>query len=289
MPLPTQPTFPIPTNQPLGLTFEAAGFENIYGTGSLAIIRFAVNPNANQGTTLISLDGILAMSGEPYYAIFDISTMNGTITIDGGGNEQPVHVVAINATGVRGEYVDVAIDLAANPGLIGLQLDVDFNRSILTAVSVTPGTLMPLPTPPTFPIPANQPLGLTFEAAGFNNIYGTGTIATIRFRVATDANDDTVVIALKGILAMSGDPSFEMFDISTANGSVRIFTSLRDKLAYLIMVAQNLQQNTRISVTPGSDVSRNEFWAYQSTHNDFLAAIDTAIGVLEAYDAQTGQ
>jgi len=287
MPLPTQPTFPIAAHQPMGLTFEAAGFESIYGTGVLAIIRFEICPATSPGITTIQLDGIMAIGGEPNFAMLPLSTTSGTINIENVATS--VHVSAINVTSHMGGYVDVTVNLTENPGLIGLQLDVDFNRDILTAVSITPGTLIPLPTPPTFPIPSDQPLGLTFEAAGFENIYGTGILATIRFHVAPGAMLGTTPIILDGIMAMSGEPSFEMLDISTENGSVSILTSLRDKLEYLITAAQNLQQNTRVSVTPGSNVPRNEFWAYQSAHNDFLTAIDIAIGVLDAYDAQTGQ
>lgn len=284
MPLPTLPTFPVPINQPLGLTFEAAGFNNIYGTGSLATIRFEINPNVSPGSTGVSVYGIMAMSGDPYYELFEIVTTNSMIQLYALA-EKSVHVVASSNTAVRGGYVDVSIDLAANPGLIGLQLDVDFDRNILTAIDVTPGTLMPLPALPVFPVPTNQPLGLIFEAAGFNNVYGTGTLVTIRFRVAPEASADLAVIALTGVLAMSGEPLFEMFEISNVNGYINIFASLRDKLAYLISVAQSLQQNTRVSMT-GSDIPQNEFWATQPAHSEFYEAIREALRVLEAYDSQ---
>jgi len=285
MPIPTQPDFPIPADQPLGLTFEAAGFENIYGTGTLATIRFEISPNA-VGTTTIQMDGIMAIGGEPNFVIFPISATNGTVNIE--TVTAPVHVFATNAISYTGGYVDVAVNLSENPGLIGLQVDVDFNRDILTAISITPGTLIPIPTQPTFPIPADQPLGLTFEAAGFENIYGTGNLATIRFRVTPGVTLGTTPIVLDGIMAIGGEPHFEMFDVSTANGSVNVL-SMRDKLAYLLSKAQNLQNNTHVSVTPGIGIPQTEYWAYQDAHDDFIAAILVAVGVLADYDAQANQ
>ena len=87
-------------------------------------------------------------------------------------------------------------------------------------------------------------------------------------------------------MAIGGEPHYEIFEISTANGSVNVL-SMRDKLAYLIIKAQNLQHNTHVSVTPGANIPRNEYWAYQAVHNEFFTAIQEAINVLADYDAQT--
>gem|GEM_PF-2038329 len=224
MPLPTPPTFPIPANLPLGLTFEAADFENIYGIGELATIRFRINPTADDGATAITMNGIMAMSGKPDFEMFDIAATNAQITIGNGGDisDGAVSVLAVDNSGAPGSYVDVVFYLDENPGLIGLQIDVDFDRDILTAISMTNGAIMPLPTPPTFPIPANLPLGLTFEAADFENIYATGELITIRFRIDANADPGTTTIAIDGIMAMSGEPDFEMFDISTTNALITI-------------------------------------------------------------------
>lgn len=61
--------------------------------------------------------------------------------------------------------------------------------------------------------------------------------------------------------------------------------SLRDKLAALIVKAQTLLDDTRVSMD-GSNIPTHEFWANQDAHNKFLAAILEAIDVLEDYDAQ---
>jgi len=228
IPLPTQPIFPIRADQPMGLSFEAAGFDNIFGTGLLATIRFQINSNANAGTTDILLNGILAVGGDPHYKMYDVSTTNGKITVEAGNSDSSVKVSSANATGIPGDFIDVEIKLDENPGIIALQLDVDFNRDILTAVSITPGTLIPLPTQPIFPISASQPMGLAFEAAGFSSIHGTGVLATIRFQINPNANVETTQIEINGIVAIGGEPIYQTFEISTTNGAVTIETGSTD-------------------------------------------------------------
>ncbi|MCL2578066.1 MAG: carboxypeptidase regulatory-like domain-containing protein [Defluviitaleaceae bacterium] len=277
-----------PGEQPMWFFFESEETINTSETGMLVTIRFEINPNAFAGTTEINLDVFAAsmLDEYPHVKYHDVHTVNGTVTIE--GDDGTVRVTAEDvAAGVPGTYVDVALNLENNPGLIGLQLDVDYDRDILTAVSVTPGTLIPLPMQPAFPLSAEQPLSLTFEASDFDNIYETGVLATIRFRVEPGAVlSSATEIAVEGIIAMSGesdtDTCFSMLEIVTGNGQISS-ASPRDMLAYLIAKAQGLLDDTAVSVN-GSNIPTDKLWARQSHHDDLKKAILDAVAVLEAYD-----
>ena len=221
LPMQFLPALPAPAGQPISLAFETHDFNNRYGTGVLAVIRFQIAADATPGAAELALTGVHAISGDPYFNLLSVSTANGMVSVL-HEVEMPVHISAVSASGVAGSYIDVAFDLTENPGLIGLQMDVYFDRSILTAVGITTGNVLPLPEPPTFPIPASQPLGLLFEAAGFENIYTTGTLATLRLRINPDANIGTTVVTPNGIAAIGGMPNFATFQISTESGIVTI-------------------------------------------------------------------
>ena len=96
---------------------------------------------------------------------------------------EPVQIAVSSASAAPGENVAITVDLAANPGIFGLMLNLVYDDSALEVLSITGGAVIDLPTPP--PVTAN-PLILSFEAANVTaGAYatGTGTIATINFRV----------------------------------------------------------------------------------------------------------
>jgi len=86
---------------------------------------------------------------------------------------------------VAGEYVDVLISLDENPGLALLQLMLHYDTTRFEAVGVTAGFNAQF----TFarPMFGGGRIPLLFEPVGLNNVYGTGPLATIRFRVIDSA------------------------------------------------------------------------------------------------------
>lgn len=64
--------------------------------------------------------------------------------------------------------------------------------------------------------------------------------------------------------------------ISTGNGAT---DGLRNSLADLIREAEELISETHISVSPGSNITPSEWWAYQADHDIFREAINTAHAV----------
>jgi len=135
------------------------------------------------------------------------------------GANDAVRTSVATTSGYAGEYAYVTISLDENPGIIGIQLDLDFDCAVLTPVSVAPGTLIPLSLQPN--LDGNQ-MTLTFESSNFNNIHGTGELATIRFRISTDAEQGEVEILMNGVLAMTGNPNFVEIGILASGGVVEI-------------------------------------------------------------------
>jgi len=111
-------------------------------------------------------------------------------------------------------YMDIQIRLDENPGLMGLQLELEFDPAVLepltephpefgAVVSVTEGTVMDLPI-----LPAVQAgrtiLGFgTSPSFALTNSYETGALATLRFRVLDDAMVDASAITLTGVVALN--------------------------------------------------------------------------------------
>jgi hypothetical protein len=136
------------------------------------------------------------------------------------GARDAVRTSIASASGYAGEYAYVTINLDENQqGLIGLQLDLQFDSDVITPVSVSAGNLIPLPLQP---ILGGNQMTLTFESAAFNNIYDTGELATIRFSISSDAEPGAVEISMNGILAMTGSPNFVELGVLASGGYVEI-------------------------------------------------------------------
>ena len=103
---------------------------------------------------------------------------------------QDAHLTAATVNGNRGGLVAVDINLTRNEiGVSGLQYRVGWNPAhleLVTAAPVTPGLLPVTPVNVNnnpMMVVQNNPLG----PAGIQHIYGTGTVATLHFRVLPGA------------------------------------------------------------------------------------------------------
>jgi len=103
------------------------------------------------------------------------------------GATRDVYLKASNVSGSPGQYVSVNIDVTQNmTGFSHLQYRVGWDANSLELISVTPGLLPVVPihfNNNPIMIVQNNPLG----PAGLEQIYGTGTVLTLRFRILESA------------------------------------------------------------------------------------------------------
>ncbi|MCL2262336.1 MAG: InlB B-repeat-containing protein [Defluviitaleaceae bacterium] len=122
-------------------------------------------------------------------------------------------------SGAPGEYVDVEISLDENPGLVSLEMHLNFDSLRLTPISIEGGGVMPLPVAP--PMGAS-PLIFIFAAANpLENNYETGRIATVRFRINTGVSGTTAPISLTNNIALPAF-SFVSAPVNVTPGTVTI-------------------------------------------------------------------
>jgi len=126
-----------------------------------------------------------------------------------------VKISVSHETAASSEYVDVEVSLDENPELFSLQLALGYDAAVLEAVDITSGSLIPIPVMPR--LSANN-LSLYFEGATLDGTFGTGNLATIRFRVLDDAVFGSTAITIDGIYA--GNALEDTFTVSTIDGSV---------------------------------------------------------------------
>ena len=86
-----------------------------------------------------------------------------------------------------GEYIDVVVGLANNPGIAGMSIHLGFDPAALEAVDITIATGTPIPQSG-FLNPDANPVVVMFSVPitpmiGFVNSYDSGELMTIRFRV----------------------------------------------------------------------------------------------------------
>ena len=97
---------------------------------------------------------------------------------------------------VAGATIDVTVSLGANSGGISsLFLTLGYDPAVLERVSVTPATLLPMPTQPSA---GANPFELNFIDFGDPTaaVTGTGTLATVRFRVLSNAPNGSTPLTL---------------------------------------------------------------------------------------------
>ena len=93
---------------------------------------------------------------------------------------------------IYGEYLYVTISLDENPGVSLLHLMLNFDADIIEPLEVVPGLRGQFSF--TRPSLRRNPLPLMFEPVAMRNVYATGTLATIRFKLLdADAVDGTLV------------------------------------------------------------------------------------------------
>jgi len=105
-------------------------------------------------------------------------------------------LVSITATGQSaypGAFVDVDIRIDVNSGITLLYLNVYYDDDILERISIVPAAILPMPLQPA----EGSPARLNFEHTDpFGVTNDTGLLATVRFRVRSDAISGTTPITV---------------------------------------------------------------------------------------------
>jgi len=125
-------------------------------------------------------------------------------------SETGITVSASRVSAQIGEYADVVISLDGNQnGLHSLRLIVDYDETQLEQISITRGSLAPQFRPPA------SPESLIFWVAAIGqNMYNTGELAIVRFRVLEGASGEIPVTIRDAGDTIRFAPGFSMIPIA---------------------------------------------------------------------------
>lgn len=211
------PELPSMTTNSLVFVFEAPNPPvDFYDTGNLATVRFKINENANTAVVVpLTLTGNFAFNFEREPRT--IVPTNGTVTVMTEAN--PVQVSVSEVSGEPGEYVDVVISLDYNPGIVSLEVHLNYDNAILQLINITGYGTLSLPMLPAFDI---NSLRFLFDSPNPTvNAYNVGNLATIRFRINQNAQAGTVTpLTLTGSIAF--DELLDFHIVLPSNGSLTI-------------------------------------------------------------------
>ena len=154
-----------------------------------------------------------------------VTTVSDVAVLEVDVPDDIAKIVVSGGNGFQGGYVDVTVSLENNPGIINMQLALNYDSNKLKLIGLTNGGVLTdfLPGGNINAVPYNLTWNMIL-APGVNNA-GNGAIVTLRFEVLTDAGvGDTEIIitySANGIRnAIGGTVSFFL-----ENGTV----SIRDK------------------------------------------------------------
>lgn len=131
-------------------------------------------------------------------------------------------IIVGKVTARQGNKVQVTVELKNNPGIWGMDLVVDYDKSQLTLTSVTNGTVF---TASEW-TPGNLSGGkyiLSYEASGFDNITANGVLATLEFTVSENATVDSFTsISLSYNVGDIINVSFDDLNVAIVSGGINI-------------------------------------------------------------------
>lgn len=105
-------------------------------------------------------------------------------------DEDTPQIVVESRTARIGSTVFVTVSLEKNPGIWGMDLVVDYDKSQLTLTNVTNGTVFSAGEWIQGKLSGERYI-LSYEASGFDNVTGNGILATLEFTVNEDASVDS--------------------------------------------------------------------------------------------------
>ena len=108
------------------------------------------------------------------------------------GNDDPVtespSITIGNATGKKGDTVEIPVVLANNTGFASLGIEVGYNSDIMTLTKVTQNTAVGATFTPAQTYSVN-PFNMSWDSV--SNVNYNGNLVTLTFKVSENAPDDT--------------------------------------------------------------------------------------------------
>jgi hypothetical protein len=141
-----------------------------------------------------------------------------------------LRISAESVLAIHGGVVDVIIRVESNPGIFGLQLQVDYDADVLEPLSgagvngnlvpLVAGSVLPI-SPMVFPIATANPLEIIFVDMSMENSTDTGVLVAIPFRVidSTVSWSDIVLTVVE-----THDENFNAVPYEVTNGRVDVVT-----------------------------------------------------------------
>ena len=137
-------------------------------------------------------------------------------------NENDPQFVIENVTANPGSTVQVAVSLKNNPGIWGMDLDVEYDKSKMTLTNVINGTIFSDGEWTPGNLAGNKYI-LSYEASGFENITSDGVIAILEFTINEDTEVDQFIDV--SVSYDAGDiinVEFDDIEIKIVSGGVEV-------------------------------------------------------------------
>lgn len=137
-------------------------------------------------------------------------------------DEDATKIIVETKKARAGKTVSVNVTLQNNPGIWGLDLSVEYDKTKLTLNSVTNGTVFSDAEWVKGNLAGSKYI-LSYEASGFENVTANGVLATLEFTVNEDAAaDDFYAITVSYKAGDMIDVSFNEINAAVISGGVRV-------------------------------------------------------------------
>ena len=192
---------------------------NVYFNGTLARFEFLVLKNAPEGKHHIKVDYYKGRNGDYTDGIavnydendnpLNLSYVDGYVLVrrnnvpspgggggssgGGGGPLEAITASLSSASGYRGEIVDVTLDLSNNTGFANLGLELSYDSSVLTLLSVSDNSGVGATCTTAQSINSN-PYNIGWDSV--SDVCYNGNLATFTFKIADNAKAGTYDIGL---------------------------------------------------------------------------------------------
>ena len=214
------------TAVPYTLNWDDLSDENNTGTGTLASLSFKAKDNA-----VGSADVAVAVNQS---STFDIDfndvifeTIKGTVSINSETGELVPAITVSSLKADTGSTVEVPIIMENNPGVAAVSLDVTYDNTKLSLVSVEDGKILGTSTFLSGKDLTMVPYTLNWDDLSSENNTGNGTLAVLTFNVLdSDATDTSIKVSVNQKSTFNVD--FEDVVFETHEGLITINKSSQD-------------------------------------------------------------
>lgn len=135
---------------------------------------------------------------------------NGTVTVD-------------DVSGKNGETVEIKVEMASNPGIIALCMNVDYDEEFLTLVDVIDSKLFKGAASTFSKSVNNVPYTMIWEdALALENHTETGTLVVLKFRIADTAAAGKISVKISISQPSTFDIDLNEVAFKVKNGSVTV-------------------------------------------------------------------